>query len=121
MQGLQELLNIVMAGFHNQCLCMMGTAQQDWFAHVLWALHEKIYNFFQMKLVEEDLLKGAMLANPLMVFNCHISKFKKLSKQPVQMWFWLQFPQQPWQVGKMVEDISQTKMANGQAKEEAEI
>jgi len=44
-QGLQELLDTVMAGFHNQHLHMMGSAYPDWFAHVLWALHEKIYNF----------------------------------------------------------------------------
>jgi len=41
-QGLQQLLDMVMAGFHNQCLCMVGAAQPDWFLHILWAVYESV-------------------------------------------------------------------------------
>jgi len=80
MQGLQELLDTVMAGFHNQCLHMMGSTYPDRFAHVLWALHEKIYDFFQMKLSEEDLLEGAVLTNLLTAFNKCISEFENIER-----------------------------------------
>jgi len=79
-QGLQQLLDTVMAGFHNQRLRMVGAAQPDWFSHVLWAVYEKCYDFFQMKLSEEDLLEGAMLINPLTILNGRISEFEKIER-----------------------------------------
>jgi len=95
-QGLQELFDIFMAGFHNQHLCMVGMAQPDWILHVLWAIYEKCYDFFQMKLSEEDLLEGAMLINPLTVLNGHISEFEKLSNQAAQEVYWCHLPPSNW-------------------------
>jgi len=69
-----------MVGFHNQCLCMVGAAQPDWILHVLWAVYEKCYDFFQMKLSEEDLMEGAMLINPVTVLNGCILEFKKIEQ-----------------------------------------
>jgi len=66
---------------------MVGAAQPDWFLHVLWAICENCYDFFQMKLSKKDLLEGVMLVNPLTILNGCISEFKKLRDQAAQKVF----------------------------------
>jgi len=74
-QGLQDLIEILAKGLHNGELASAGAFQTDWYSHVLWGLYECIDKFFQMRLSEADLRRGARLTNPLSAFNVEVGRF----------------------------------------------
>ena len=74
-QGLQDLIEILAKGLHNGELASAGAFQTDWYSHVLWGLYECIDKFFQMRLSEADLRRGARLTNPLSAFNVKVGRF----------------------------------------------
>jgi len=75
MQDLEELHEIALAGFHNGRLAEARNLQPTWFAHVLWSLHQRIYDFFEMQLSEDDLLEGAKLRHPLSRLLSDVERF----------------------------------------------
>jgi len=57
--GLQGLLTIMMWGHHNGKLYNIGQYQRDWYAHILWTVHEVCTEFLEQHLTKINLLAGA--------------------------------------------------------------
>jgi len=76
-EGLLELQEIVAEGYHEGDLVILEQFQPDWFTQVLWGLYECMDKFFQRELSEEDLQRGARLANPLEYFNKEVQRFSE--------------------------------------------
>jgi len=76
-QDLEELQDITLQGFHTGRLAEIGALQTDWFACILWKLHQKIHEFFEKQLTEDDLLEGARLRHPLTSLLGEVECFKK--------------------------------------------
>jgi len=76
-KGLLELQEIIAYGHHEGDLATLEQFQLDWFTQVLWGLYECIDKFFQWELSEEDLQRGARLANPLEYFNTEVQQFSE--------------------------------------------
>jgi len=52
----------------------MGEFQTNWFAHTLWD-YTKPSQFFCMQLMEQDLLCGAQVVNPLTIYIPNVQMF----------------------------------------------
>jgi len=76
-EGLVKLQDIVADGHHDGDLAILEQFQPDWFTQVLWGLYECMDKFLQRELSEDDLRRGAMLANPLEHFNSEVQRFSE--------------------------------------------
>jgi len=57
---------------------VIGSAQPDWFSHVLWAVYENAMIFSPDETSQEDIQEGAVLINPLTMLNQCIAEFGKI-------------------------------------------
>jgi len=78
--GLVELQKSVVTGYHLHKLKLIAVYQPSWSAHMLWRVYDCCYVFFSQKLLEEDLLNGQEIKNPLEGLNYLVQEFSELKR-----------------------------------------